>query len=121
MLRMNARGAMAAAIAAAAVLLGGCASSGMGGGEIYQKGRAAEPVLFSWKSNDGSIDGTMTATLPNATYHGPLHADHAADPERRARADVGRLGAEAGRIGPTGAPAWAASTRSSSPRCTAAR
>lgn len=65
------KGSVAAVASAAAMLvLGGCASSGMGGGQIFQAGKPATPVMFSWKSNDGSIDGTMTATLPNATYQG---------------------------------------------------
>jgi len=58
------------AIAGATVLLGACASSGMGGGEINVKGEPSKPVMFSWKSNDGGITGTMVATLPDATYQG---------------------------------------------------
>ena len=59
-----------AAAAAAAILLGGCTSTGMGGGDIVQQGKPAVPVLFSWKSSDGGITGSMTATLPAATYQG---------------------------------------------------
>ncbi|MGJ7506081.1 hypothetical protein [Variovorax sp. GT1P44] len=62
-------GVLAAALMAAA-LLGGCASSGMGGGDIVRPGKAPDPVLFSWQSRDGSIDGTMTATTSDATYQG---------------------------------------------------
>lgn len=51
-------------------LLAACATSGMGGGELARKGAADEPVLFSWKSSDGGITGTLVATLPNATYQG---------------------------------------------------
>jgi hypothetical protein len=58
----------AAALAAAA--LGGCASSGIIGADLVKNGRAVDPVLISWKSKDGSIDGTMTATLPDATFQG---------------------------------------------------
>lgn len=50
--------------------LAACASSGMGGGELSRRGKAEEPVLFSWQSTDGGITGTMAATLPGATYQG---------------------------------------------------
>jgi hypothetical protein len=60
---------LAAALAGAA-LLNGCTTTGVFGADLVKNGRAAEPVLFSWKSNDGAIDGTMTATLPDATYQG---------------------------------------------------
>jgi hypothetical protein len=59
-----------AAILSATCLLGACASSGMGGGDIVQKGKPTQPVLFSWQSRDGSIDGNMTATTTGATYQG---------------------------------------------------
>ncbi|WP_213958709.1 hypothetical protein [Variovorax sp. dw_954] len=61
---------VASAMAASLSLLGGCASSGMGGGDIVQEGKPVQPVLFSWRSRDGSIDGSMTATTPDATYQG---------------------------------------------------
>ena len=61
-----------ASLAAAALLLAGCTTTGMGGGEIIQKGQPDKPVLFSWKSTDGGITGTMTATLPTATFQGPF-------------------------------------------------
>lgn len=57
-------------LAAASLMLAACASTGMGGGELARKGKADEPVLFSWKSNDGGITGNMVATLPDATYRG---------------------------------------------------
>ena len=60
----------AALIASATVLLGACATSGMGGGELTARGKATQPVLFAWKSDDGGIRGTMVATLPDATYRG---------------------------------------------------
>lgn len=60
----------AAALGAALLILAGCTTTGMGGGDITQKGKSPEPVLFSWKSTDGGITGTMTATLPNAIYQG---------------------------------------------------
>jgi hypothetical protein len=59
-----------AAAAANALLLGACATAGMGGGELSRKGKVDEPVLFSWTSTDGGISGTMVATLPDATYQG---------------------------------------------------
>jgi hypothetical protein len=58
------------AAATAASILGGCASSGIIGAELVKSGHAVDPVLISWTSKDGSIDGTMTATLPDATYQG---------------------------------------------------
>lgn len=58
------------ALALGAALLAGCASSGMGGGDIVRAGKPSQPVLFSWQSRDGAISGTMTATLPDATYQG---------------------------------------------------
>ena len=35
-------------------------------------GQPDNPVLFAWKSTDGGITGTMTATLPTATFQGPF-------------------------------------------------
>lgn len=52
------------------VLLAGCATAGMGGGEMSIKGKAGQPVLFSWQSDNGGESGTMVATLPTATYSG---------------------------------------------------
>ena len=60
--------ALGAAVSAA--VLGGCASSGIIGADLVKNGRAVDPVLISWASKDGSIDGTMTAALPGATYQG---------------------------------------------------
>lgn len=67
---LNQKTKITAAIGAALLLLGGCTTTGMGGGDIAQKGKAPEPVLFAWKSTDGGITGTMTATLPASTYQG---------------------------------------------------
>jgi hypothetical protein len=50
--------------------LAGCTTMGMGGGELTAKGKPTEPVVFSWKSTDGGLTGTMVATLPDATYTG---------------------------------------------------
>ncbi|WP_077000092.1 hypothetical protein [Variovorax sp. KK3] len=55
---------------AAAALLGACTTTGTFGGDVVRNGRATTPVQFSWQSKDGSIDGTMTAKLPDATYQG---------------------------------------------------
>ncbi|HEY2256048.1 MAG TPA: hypothetical protein VGI11_10455 [Variovorax sp.] len=62
----------ATVLATAVVALTGCTTTGVGGGDITQKGKAPEPVMFTWKSTDGGITGTMTATLPTATYQGPF-------------------------------------------------
>lgn len=59
---------VAAALTLAA--LAGCTSMGTGGGELTAKGQPTEPVVFSWKSTDGGVTGTMVATLPDATYTG---------------------------------------------------
>ncbi len=63
-----------AVVTAAMVTVAGCAttSTGMGGGDLSVKGQQDKPVLFSWRSNDGGITGTMVATLPNATFTGPF-------------------------------------------------
>ncbi|SFM93160.1 hypothetical protein SAMN05444747_11198 [Variovorax sp. OV329] len=57
-------------LGAGAALLSGCTTTGMGGGDLVRSGKTSVPVLFSWTSKDGSIDGSMTATLPTATYQG---------------------------------------------------
>lgn len=59
-----------ALMGSAALLLGACTTTGMGGGELTRQGKASAPVLFSWKSTDGGLSGTMAATLPDATYQG---------------------------------------------------
>jgi hypothetical protein len=59
-----------AAAALAAGFLTGCASSGMGGGDIVQSGQSPQPVLISWKSDAGAISGSMTATLPDDVFQG---------------------------------------------------
>lgn len=64
---MRRAGAMTALLALG---LGACATTGMGGGELSRRGKADEPVLYSWRSSDGGITGTMVATLPDATYEG---------------------------------------------------
>ncbi len=59
-----------AASALALMVLAGCTTTGMGRGEMTDKGKPTEPVLFSWKSTDGGLSGSMVATLPDATYTG---------------------------------------------------
>lgn len=60
-------------IAASALVfmtISGCTTTGIGHGEMTALGKPAEPVLFSWKSMDGGISGTMMAKLPDAVYEG---------------------------------------------------
>ena len=52
------------------MVLAGCATTGMGRGEMTAKGESAEPVLLKWRSMDGGLSGTMTAILPDAIYTG---------------------------------------------------
>lgn len=88
----------------AALVLGACTTTGMGGGELTRQGQAEEPVLFSWKSGDGGISGSMVATLPDATYQ----AASSRSPSRRSDRSSHRCGAagpRAGMTGPIGAPA----------------
>lgn len=60
----------AAVAAGATLLLGACTTVGMGGGDLTTKGKAEQPVLFAWKSDNGGMSGSMTASLPGATYQG---------------------------------------------------
>ncbi|CAN5507913.1 hypothetical protein BH09PSE5_BH09PSE5_19700 [soil metagenome] len=63
--------ALSVVAASAALLLAGrAATSGMGGGEMKEKGGATDPVLFSWASSNSGVSGGMTAALPNSTYQG---------------------------------------------------
>lgn len=61
---------MGIAISTSLAILSGCATTGMGSGEMTQKGKPTEPVLFSWKSSNGGNSGSMVANLPDATYTG---------------------------------------------------
>lgn len=54
----------------AALLLGACATVGTGEGDLTMKNRTEKPVLFSWKSDNGGISGSITAELPGARYQG---------------------------------------------------
>ncbi|MEO8921719.1 MAG: hypothetical protein ABI330_02620, partial [Caldimonas sp.] len=60
--------------AALSLAVAGCATTtaGMGGGDLHAQGRPEVPVLFSWTSPDGGINGNMAATLPDATFTGPF-------------------------------------------------
>ena len=64
------RSLLTALVPSAALLLGACTTTGIGGGELTTQGQRREPVQFSWKSEDGGISGTMLATLPGSTYQG---------------------------------------------------
>lgn len=68
----RAAAALVAGIALSTLCACSTLSTGMGGGDLQRKGQPEEPVLFSWKSRDGGMSGTMVGTLPNATYQGPF-------------------------------------------------
>ena len=58
------------AIAAAAMLLLGCASMGSGTGKVSP---GDDPVMFTWTSKDGGYTGTMSATVGSgAAFSGPF-------------------------------------------------
>lgn len=59
-----------AASALVLMIMAGCTTTGIGHGEMTAPGKPAESVLFSWKSMDGGISGTMMARLPHAVYEG---------------------------------------------------
>ena len=73
-MRRRRRVPAAFAAVAASLLLGACSTftTGMGGGDLMQAGKATEPVLMSWTSDNGGLNGTMVATLPDRTYKGPF-------------------------------------------------
>ena len=57
------------AVACCAIALGACTTMGTGSGSV-SPGDA--PVKFAWKSTDGGIHGTMSATLADGqTFSGP--------------------------------------------------
>lgn len=51
-------------------ILSGCVTTGMGSGELTDRGQPAVPVHFNWKSSDGGNSGGMTANLAGVTYTG---------------------------------------------------
>ena len=68
---MNKSLAMRSAIMLASLsLLGGCATMGTGQGDVSGTHESGNPVHFTWKSDDGGLQGTMTARLPHAIYQG---------------------------------------------------
>jgi hypothetical protein len=52
------------------VSLAGCTTVGIGSGELLGAGGAPASVAFEWRSTDGGMSGTLTATLPEASYEG---------------------------------------------------
>lgn len=57
------------ALLCAGVALSACTTTGTGTGSVSPSGA---PVAFAWKSTDGGITGTMSATVTNGeTYTGP--------------------------------------------------
>jgi hypothetical protein len=61
---------LAALAVGTSLLLGACATSGTGSGELIRSSKPAQAVPFAWKSTDGGITGTLTATLPGGAYSG---------------------------------------------------
>ena len=50
--------------------LNACTTTGMGGGQIKAADGQELPVTFSWKSTDGGISGSMSASLLGSVYQG---------------------------------------------------
>ena len=50
--------------------LAACTTTGTGGGQVTGAGAQEQPVAFNWKSTDGGISGTMTASLPDSVFQG---------------------------------------------------
>lgn len=53
-----------------ALLFTACTTTGVGDGQIMEKGRPELQVTFAWKSKDNGMSGEMTASLPDANYQG---------------------------------------------------
>ena len=51
-------------------VLAACTTTGMGGGQLTGAGADEQAVVFTWRSTDGAMSGTMNAQLPNETYTG---------------------------------------------------
>lgn len=47
-----------------------CTTTGTGSGQLATTGAQETRVAFKWTSTDGGISGTMTASLPEATFAG---------------------------------------------------
>ncbi len=52
------------------LLLTACTYTGTGSGQMSVAGSPEQPVEFAWNSTDGGITGTMTASIPGATFEG---------------------------------------------------
>jgi hypothetical protein len=64
-----ARGASLSAALCLVAALGACTTLGTGSGMVASSGT---PVTFAWKSTDGGVTGTMSATLADgSTFSGP--------------------------------------------------
>lgn len=51
-------------------VLAACTTTGMGGGQLTGAGADEQAVVFTWRSTDGAMSGSMNAQLPNETYTG---------------------------------------------------
>lgn len=70
MVTMKHKPSLLAALAlGASLLLGACASSGTGTGELVRNGKP-QTIAFTWNSSDGGITGTLTTSLSGAAYSG---------------------------------------------------
>lgn len=61
---------LAALTLAVSALLTACTTTGMGGGQLMGAGADEQAVVFTWRSTDGAMSGSMNAQLPNETYTG---------------------------------------------------
>jgi hypothetical protein len=50
--------------------LSACTTIGTGSGQLAGAGTPEELVAFNWKSTDGGMSGTMTASLSETTFQG---------------------------------------------------
>jgi hypothetical protein len=55
---------------AVSALLTACTTTGIGGGQLTGAGADEQAVVFTWRSTDGAMSGSMNAQLPNETYTG---------------------------------------------------
>lgn len=66
---MNTKGWLAALLLPMLTMVA-CTTMGTGSGEFAGAGTQEPLVAFNWTSTDGGISGTMTASLPEATFAG---------------------------------------------------
>lgn len=59
-----------ATLAVLMATLAACTTIGTGTGQLASADAPETPVAFNWTSTDGGISGTMTASLPEATFAG---------------------------------------------------